>query len=145
MGEPIGLAFLLATLAGLSTVLGSLLAILVRKPGPRFMVLTLGFSAGVMLLVAFSELLPHGVETAGFLPAHGAFFLGMALMFLVDILVPHQYLGSERPVKQSYDGSFLRTGVLVALGWRSQLWGMYLRRHMEPPTGAGRRCGRGHP
>ncbi|MGI6208544.1 MAG: zinc transporter ZupT [Anaerolineae bacterium] len=117
MGEPIGLAFLLATLAGLSTVLGSLLAILVRKPGPRFMVLTLGFSAGVMLLVAFSELLPHGVETAGFLPAHGAFFLGMALMFLVDILVPHQYLGGERPaVKQSYDGSFLRTGVLVALG-----------------------------
>lgn len=117
MNGSVALALTLATLAGLSTVLGSLLAVMVRKPGPRFMVLTLGFSAGVMLLVAFSELLPHGVQTVGFLAAHAAFFAGMALMFLVDVLVPHQYLGGERPpVRRSYDGSYLRTGVLVALG-----------------------------
>jgi zinc transporter ZupT len=38
-------ALLLSTLAGLSTTLGSLAAIVVREPGSRFMSLTLGFSA----------------------------------------------------------------------------------------------------
>ncbi len=117
MTEPMLVALGLATIAGLSTVLGSLLAVTVKNPGPRFMVLTLGFSAGVMLLVAFSELLPHGVATIGFLPAHFAFFAGMALMFLVDLLIPHQYLGGERPaVRERLDGAYLRTGVFIALG-----------------------------
>ncbi len=39
---------LLSALAGLSTTIGSLLGLFVRKPGPRFMTLTLGFSAGGM-------------------------------------------------------------------------------------------------
>jgi len=44
MNATVGFALLLSTLAGLSTTLGSLLGIFVRKPGPRFMTLTLGFS-----------------------------------------------------------------------------------------------------
>jgi len=117
MSDSIWLGLGLAALAGFSTMLGSLIAIAVRRPGPRFMVLTLGFSAGVMLLVAFSELLPHGVATIGFLPAHFAFFGGMVLMFLVDLLIPHQYMGGERPtVRERLDGRYLRTGVFIALG-----------------------------
>ncbi|NLT43591.1 MAG: zinc transporter ZupT [Anaerolineae bacterium] len=117
MNDTIWLGLGLATLAGFSTVLGSLLATAVRNPGPRFMVLTLGFSAGVMLLVSFSELLPHGVSTIGFLPAHLAFFSGMALMFIVDLVIPHQYLGGEKPaVHERLDGRYLRTGVFIALG-----------------------------
>jgi len=45
----IGFALLLSALAGLSTTIGSLLGLFVRKPGPRFMTLTLGFSAGAMM------------------------------------------------------------------------------------------------
>lgn len=74
---------------------------------------TLGFSAGVMLLVSFVELLPSGIETIGFLRAHIAFFLGMLLFFLIDECLPHEYLGRQEYGK---DKNMMRTGMLVALG-----------------------------
>jgi ZIP family zinc transporter len=60
MNSTVGFALLLSALAGLSTTLGSLMGIFIRKPGPRFMALTLGFSGGVMILVSFVELLQGG-------------------------------------------------------------------------------------
>ena len=95
MNATLGLALLLPTLAGLSTVLGSLLVIFVRKPGPRFMSLMLGFSAGVMILVSFGELLQQGIEETGFALAYLAFFGGMAMMFLIDMLIPHIHMGER--------------------------------------------------
>ena len=83
-----GFALLLPTLAGLSTVLGSLLTVFLCKPGPRFMSFMMGFSAGVMILVSFGELLQEGIEQTGFALAYLAFFGGMAMMFLIDILIP---------------------------------------------------------
>jgi len=83
VASTVGFALTLSALAGLSTTVGGVLGILVRKPGPRFMALTLGFSGGVMILVSFVELLQGGIETVGFAPAHLAFFLGMAAIFLV--------------------------------------------------------------
>jgi ZIP family zinc transporter len=74
LGGGIGTALLLTTVAGLSTTVGSLLGVFVRKPGPRFMALTLGFAGGVMVLVSFVELLQGGIEAVGFGPAHVAFF-----------------------------------------------------------------------
>lgn len=113
----IGFALLLSALAGLSTTIGSLLGIAVRKPGPKFMTLTLGFSAGVMIHVSFVELLQGGVEAAGFMPAHVAFFLGMAVMFAIDALIPHDYLGQEEHSGTGMRSSnLLKTGVFVALG-----------------------------
>ncbi|MGD8237078.1 MAG: zinc transporter ZupT [Armatimonadota bacterium] len=112
----VGLAFLLTAGAGLSTVLGSLIGLAVRKPGPGFMSFTLGFSAGVMVLVSFVELLPGSIESLGFLSAHVAFFAGMAAFFLIDFLIPHDYVGQEdRPPGQSAE-TLKRTGLLVAVG-----------------------------
>ena len=54
-------ALALTAVAGLSTTIGSLLGIFVKKPGPRFMALTLGFAGGVMVLVSFVELLQGGI------------------------------------------------------------------------------------
>ena len=115
--ERIGFALLLSALAGLSTTIGSVLGIAVRKPGPKFMTLTLGFSAGVMIHVSFVELLQGGVEAAGFMPAHIAFFIGMAVMFTIDVLIPHDYLGQEEHSGPGMRSSnLLKTGVFVALG-----------------------------
>ena len=116
---------LLAMGAGLSTTIGSLLGVVVRRPGPKFMGFTLGFSAGVMILISFMELLAGAIkiEGVGFLRAHIAFFIGMAAYFLIDFLVPHEYLGQHdyRPGKYDLAGgkapqALERTGVLVALG-----------------------------
>lgn len=96
MESNLGMALLLPLLAGLSTVLGSVLGFFASKPSPRIMAFVLGFAAGVMILVSFVELLPQGIATIGFLPAHIAFFVGMAIMFLLDLLIPHHYMAEER-------------------------------------------------
>ncbi len=123
-------ALLLATGAGLSTTIGSFLGISVRRPGDRFMSFTLGLSAGVMLLVSFVELLPTAIEVDGVGPVQAqlCFFAGLLTYFLIDWLVPHDYIGQhDHPggesahVRQRNDhglppDQLYRTGVLVALG-----------------------------
>ena len=116
MEHNIVIALLLTAGAGLATTIGSLLGLAVRKPGPRFMGFTLGFSAGVMVLVSFVELLQGSIESIGFLSAHLGFFIGMTSIFLIDFLVPHEYIGQhDHPGGKSADG-LMRTGLLVAFG-----------------------------
>ncbi|MGA9351245.1 MAG: zinc transporter ZupT [Anaerolineae bacterium] len=117
MNSTVGFALLLSALAGLSTTLGSLLGVFVRKPGPRFMTLTLGFSGGVMILVSFVELLQGGIDAIGFGPAHLAFFGGMFAMFLIDALIPHDYMAEHyHTEEETRQGQLLKTGLFVALG-----------------------------
>ena len=116
MDYHVGRALLLTAGAGFSTTIGSLLGLAVRKPGPKFMGFTLGFSAGVMLLVSFVELLPNSVQTIGFFPAHVGFFVGMLSFLLIDTLVPHEYIGQIDHAESRSDGGLMRTGLLVALG-----------------------------
>jgi len=122
MTPEIGFALLLSTLAGLSTTVGSLLALFVRKPGSRLMTLTLGFSGGVMILVSFVELLPAGIDALGFGLANLAFFGGMVAMFLIDELIPHDYMGehhhtqTENGQDAALKSRLLKTGLFVALG-----------------------------
>jgi ZIP family zinc transporter len=116
---------LLALGAGLSTMIGSLLGLVMRNPGPRFISFTVGFSAGIMIFISFGEFLPGAITTdgIGFLKAHAAFFSGMAGYFLIDLLVPHDYLGQhdhalvkDKPPSLNSYHTMERTGVLVALG-----------------------------
>jgi ZIP family zinc transporter len=121
----VGFALLLSALAGLSTTIGSLLALFVRKPGSRLMTLTLGFSGGVMILVSFVELLPGGIDALGFALANLVFFGGMMAMFLIDALIPHDYMaehhhtevgGASAPAAQDLRSRLLKAGLFVALG-----------------------------
>ena len=118
-------ALLLAVCAGLSTTIGSLLGVVVKRPGPGFTAFTLGFSAGVMLLVSFVELLGNAmqIEGVGFVGAHVAFFSGMLSYFLLDYFVPHSYIGQNDYPQAKYGQTggpspqaLQRTGALVAVG-----------------------------
>ncbi len=117
----LGIALILTALAGLSTGIGGLMGVATRRePGPRFMTLTLGFAAGVMVMVSFVELLPGGIEVIGFGPAHLAFFGGMLAMFLVDALVPHTYIAERHHARggrrEERRQRLLKTGLFTALG-----------------------------
>ncbi len=117
MADNISLALLITTLAGLSTAVGGLIGIMVRKPGPRFMALTLGFSAGVMILLSYIELLQGGIEQIGFIRAHLAFFVGMGVMFLVDVSIPHDFIAEHhRTGTDEHSSRMMKTGRFVALG-----------------------------
>ncbi len=112
----VALALLLATLAGLSTTVGSLLALFIRNPGRQFMALSLGFAAGVMVIVSFVELLPTSMEVLGFGRGMVAFFAGLAAMLLLDVVVPHSYEGVADTTDAGRQSRLLRLGLFVALG-----------------------------
>ncbi|MBD3189119.1 MAG: zinc transporter ZupT [Candidatus Heimdallarchaeota archaeon] len=84
------IAFLLSTVAGLSTGFGSAIPFFFKSFKEVYLAFFLGLSAGVMILVSFAELLPIAMESIGHLWAFLAFFIGMAVVILIDFLIPHQ-------------------------------------------------------
>lgn len=112
-------ALILTAMAGLSTTVGSLISVFYRNPGPRFMAFVMGFSAGVMVFVSFVELLGKSIQTIGFLQANAAFFLGVFLMFAIDLVLPHTYILESAGVRDREVGGEARlrkASLLVALG-----------------------------
>ncbi|HSV26729.1 MAG TPA: zinc transporter ZupT, partial [Sedimentisphaerales bacterium] len=95
----------------------------IRRPKLVFLSFALGLSAGVMIYISFTQLLPHGIEGLGEGWGVAAFFMGFILIFLIDRLVPeaenpHEFreMGYEQagtPVKQN--PRLLRTGIFTAL------------------------------
>jgi len=94
--ENFWLALGLTTFAGLSTGVGSAIAFFARKTNYRFLSVATGFSAGVMLYVSFMEIMPKAVESlaegsseklANWYGA-AAFFGGMAVILLIDRMIP---------------------------------------------------------
>ncbi len=86
----------LTILAGLSTGIGSLMAFMSKKFNPKFLALSLGFSAGVMIYVALVDILVKAKDslsviygdTTGHWITLAAFFGGIAVIALIDRLVP---------------------------------------------------------
>ena len=104
----IWIAFGLTVLAGLSTGIGSLIALVAKRTNTKFLCVSLGFSAGVMLYLSFMEMLPEAKkelilcfgEKTGTLSLILAFFGGIGLTTLIDLLVPsmnnpHEVQGIE--------------------------------------------------
>ena len=89
-------AFGLTLFAGLSTGIGSALAFYTKQTNKKFLSLALGFSAGVMVYVSFIEIFPKARdsitevigETGGLWLTTLAFFGGIAVIALIDKLVP---------------------------------------------------------
>lgn len=91
------MAFGLTMFAGLSTGIGSAIALLSRRTNTRFLTVSLGFSAGVMIYVSFVEifqkgrstLIEHHGDVAGNWMAVAAFFGGILLIALIDKFIPN--------------------------------------------------------
>lgn len=128
-------ALLLTVIAGLATGLGGLAVFLTNRSNGSFLALSLGFSAGVMLYVSFVEILAEASDllSAAWGPGRGTwgmvggFFAGIAVIAVIDRLVPHQANPHEfayQPGDAEADAAFaapaadsrlLRTGMLTAL------------------------------
>lgn len=94
--QTIVFAFGLTLFAGLSTGIGSCIAYFAKHTNVRFLSISLGFSAGVMIYISLVEILHKAMADlqgsmgarAGHWAATGAFFGGMAVIALIDKLVP---------------------------------------------------------
>ena len=133
---------LLSLMASLGTGLGGLIAV-IRRPGRRSYGLLMGITAGVMICLAFLELVATAWEQAGYITATIGFALGATFMFLLDHFAPHvrfgerEVRGESKPVEprhrmgprpggrgfgrlyrqdRVYDQKLINTGLLLAVG-----------------------------
>lgn len=112
------LPLILSAAAGGATVIGALLAVLVRRPKASLLTLTLGFSAGVMLSVSLLELLPNAINVLMFEmpgPAGAAVAVfscsaGMLCSQLLDSALPKSFERAGQRERQ-----LLRLGVFSML------------------------------
>ncbi len=125
------LAFGLTLVAGLATGIGSGIAFFARTTNTRFLSISLGFSAGVMIYVALVEifaksriLLSAAInERSGYWITVGAFFAGMLLIAIIDKLVPEmenphelkRIEEGEHPSDSFRKKKLLRMGTMSAL------------------------------
>lgn len=127
--QDILIAFSLTMIAGLSTGIGSAIAFFARQTNTRFLSVSLGFSAGVMIYVSFAEILVKSRDVlipelglkGGNWVATLSFFGGMAIIALIDKLVPsienpHEVrrvedMEAPKPANQK----LMRMGLLTAL------------------------------
>jgi ZIP family zinc transporter len=113
-------ALILTAIAGLSTGIGSAIAYFIRKPKIIYLSFSLGLSAGVMIYVSFMELLPRAIETVTQIWGIAAFFIGIAFIGLIDMLIPeaenpHGYKGLNDTTPARVDESLMRTALFTAL------------------------------
>ncbi len=124
-------AFGLTILAGLSTGIGSMMALVANKTSTRFLSSSLGFSAGVMIYVSLIEIfnkarfgLAAKLGTAeGSWLAAVSFFAGIFVIALIDKLVPgidnpHEIKIiesiSDTKAAENFKGLY-RTGLFMAM------------------------------
>jgi ZIP family zinc transporter len=107
-------ALILTIIAGLSTTIGSIIAFIIKEPSKRFISLIMGFSAGVMILISFVELLQTGIETLGFLFGNIFFLIGMLLMLIIDISISHKYEFEDN--EGNFENKLHKTSLLVTIG-----------------------------
>lgn len=113
-------ALLLTVFAGLSTGIGSAIAYFIKKPKIIYLSFSLGLSAGVMIYVSFVELLQGALVAIGDIRAVTAFFAGIAVIGIIDMLVPepenpHNLEGIGEPTAPQQSHQLMRTGVFTAL------------------------------
>mgnify|MGYP002520050817 CR=1 FL=1 len=122
------LPFLLTLGAGLATGVGSIIAFVAKSTNRRLLSFALGLSGGVMVYVSFVELMPQGAEhlAQSFAGRVGewinlvAFFGGMALIGLIDHLVPsfenpHEAHSVEELQHRPKQTKLMRVGLMSAL------------------------------
>ena len=123
-------AFALTLFAGLSTGIGSAIAFFAKSTNTKFLSLSLGFSAGVMIYVSFVEILKKSNdaliaqlgEVGGWWVTVGSFFGGILFIAIIDRLIPsHENPHEMRSVEdissneQKKNHKLMRMGLFTAL------------------------------
>jgi ZIP family zinc transporter len=127
MTEKLIFAFALTIFAGLSTGIGSAIALFFKRANKTFLSGALGFSAGVMIYVSFVEIFEYareslvkGFGSGGEWAAVAALMGGMGAAALIDYLVPdyenpHEMETVEEMDVASETSGLERLGVLTAV------------------------------
>ena len=111
-------AIILTFISGLSTLVGGFLSLPLKKKNIDTSII-MGFAAGVMLFVSLGELLSESSESVGYTNSIIAFFVGVIFIFLLDLLIPHEYGEEECLLPKQGFVKYLRSNrsmLLLTLG-----------------------------
>ncbi|MFV0428171.1 MAG: zinc transporter ZupT [Arachnia sp.] len=123
-------AWFVSLMAGLATSIGGVLAVTRRELSRPWLAVSLAFSSGAMLMVSFMEIMPLSISTLSQTYPPGtamgvtylAFFIGIAVVMLIDRLLPSQLNPNETEGRGQFSDDdrtrttrLLRSGLLVAL------------------------------
>ena len=103
---------LLSLLSVLTTAVGVLLATLIRD-NAKAIAVGIGFSTGIMVLVSALELIPEAEAAVGTLPTGLTVGLGAALLWGVNLAIPHSHLIPEHGLA---DTRLVRSVYLIVIG-----------------------------
>lgn len=102
---------LLASLSGVTTLIGCLIAFYVKKNKIAIPV-GIGFSAGIMIAISFLELIVESSQLISEIYVMLAFSFGFLVIMFFDIMLPHTHFIKEKGKMKT----FVRAGFLVAIG-----------------------------
>jgi len=111
MHNSIGMPLLFSFVAGVSTLVGSILALFYKKFNQKDLSFALGLSAGAMVYLSFMELVPIALKSLSYEQVNIGFFAGMGVIALIDWLIPQHYNSCSTTV---YSPLF-KSGILLAL------------------------------
>jgi ZIP family zinc transporter len=108
-------ALIITLLAGLATAIGGAVAFVIKPGNMKALSVGLGFSAGVMIFLSFSEILPEAktMLTAHFVSAEwlvmAGFVAGLVIAALIDYFVPDHINQQELFECRSSDEHFVQS------------------------------------
>jgi ZIP family zinc transporter len=119
-------ALIITLLAGLATAIGGAVAFVIKPGNMKALSVGLGFSAGVMIFLSFSEILP---EAKTMLAAHfgsaewlvmGGFVAGLVIAALIDYFVPdhinqQELFECQEEFCKKIDPRIRRAGIFTAI------------------------------
>lgn len=118
-------AMLITLFAGLATAIGGGIAFIVKKDNLKALSVGLGFSAGVMIFLSFTDILPEaGKLLAVNFPnkyewlVYGGFIIGLVVAILIDYFIPDhidtdEVLNPDAPCKHQH--RIKRAGLFTAV------------------------------
>lgn len=110
---------ILTLLAGAATFIGAILGVIGQKPSNRVLAFSLGFAAGIMLLISLMEMLPAALGTEGMSPVLGysMFVIGLIGYFALDRVLPHAHPQDlMQKTTMPLPRNIRRTAILLTLG-----------------------------
>ncbi|MFW5976810.1 MAG: ZIP family metal transporter [Bacillota bacterium] len=107
---------LIGLLSGvIGTGAGGLSIILLRKVREKILGILLGFSAGIMTVIVFLDLIPESLENGTILSTLTGILLGTGVISLLDLKFPHQHFTFVKEMQKERK-QYFKTGVLLCLG-----------------------------
>ncbi|MFH1326631.1 MAG: ZIP family metal transporter [archaeon] len=107
--------FIILFISVAGPIVGSLIGI-IKKPSHKFMYVMLAFAAGIMLSIAFLELIPESIAFSSVWIAVFGVFVGALFMYGIDKLIPHihpELCGQEQGGKLKRTATYLIFGIFL--------------------------------